>query len=212
MYSAIQNTHSEISLSIEIMNAIFKQNLFFVKEHVGYFKAASNYDIYDQNQQLLLECREPNLNWFTKLLRFSEYKRMTPFEVVVTAPSGEIVLTIKRGWTLFRSEVSVYDENNILQGRFRQRMLSIGGKFDILDENDVVQCQVKGTWTSWDFSFDKDGMQLAQVTKKWAGIGREIFTTADNYVVAIDPLVSDKNETRLLIVAAALCIDKVLKE
>jgi uncharacterized protein YxjI len=194
------------------MHTILKHNLFFVKEHVGYFKASTNYDIYDETNQLILECREPNLGWFTKLLRFTEYKRMTPFEVTVNTPAGHNILTVKRGWTIFRSEVEVFDENDVLQGRFRQRMLSLGGKFDIHDENDAVQCSVKGSWSSWDFSFEKDGLQLAQVTKKWAGIGRELFTTADNYVVSIDPTLSDKNETRLLILAAALCIDKVLKE
>jgi uncharacterized protein YxjI len=194
------------------MHTILKHNLFFVKEHIGYFKASTNYDIYDQNNQLILECREPNLSWFTKLIRFTEYKRMTPFEVTVNTPAGQNILTVRRGWTIFRSEVEVFDENDVLQGRFRQRMLSLGGKFDIHDENDAVQCSVKGSWSSWDFSFEKDGLQLAQVTKKWAGIGRELFTTADNYVVSIDPTLSDKNETRLLILAAALCIDKVLKE
>jgi uncharacterized protein YxjI len=194
------------------MHTILKNNLFFVKEHVGYFKASTNYDVYDQNNQLILECREPNLGWFTKLLRFTEYKRMTPFEVTVNTPQGQNILTVRRGWTIFRSEVEVFDENDMIQGRFRQRMLSLGGKFDIHDENDAVQCSVKGSWSSWDFSFEKDGVQLAQVTKKWAGIGRELFTTADNYVVSIDPTLSDKNETRLLILAAALCIDKVLKE
>ena len=194
------------------MNTVLKHNLFFVKEHIGFFKAASNYDIFDENKQLLLECREPNLGLLTKLLRFTDYKNLTPFEVIVTAPTGETVLTIRRGWTIFRSSVGVYDENDVLQGTFRQRMLSLGGKFDILDEHDAVQCSVKGKWTSWDFSFEKDGVQLAQVTKKWSGVGKEMFTTADNYVVAIDPTLSDKNETRLLILAAALCIDKVLKE
>ncbi len=194
------------------MNATLKHNLYFVKEHVGFFKASSNYDIYDENKQLLLECREPNLGMLTKMLRFTDYKRMTPFEVIVTAPTGETVLTVRRGWTIFRSEVSVYDENDVLQGTFRQRMLTIGGKFDILDENDALQCSVKGSWASWDFSFDKDGVQMAKVTKKWSGMGKEFFTTADNYVIAIDPTVPQKNETRLLILAAALCIDKVLKE
>ena len=194
------------------MNATLKHNLYFVKEHVGFFKASSNYDIYDENKQLLLECREPNLGMLTKMLRFTDYKRMTPFEVIVTAPTGETVLTVRRGWTIFRSEVSVYDENDVLQGTFRQRMLTIGGKFDILDENNALQCSVKGSWASWDFSFDKDGAQMAKVTKKWSGMGKEFFTTADNYVIAIDPIVPQKNETRLLILAAALCIDKVLKE
>ena len=194
------------------MNGILKHNLYFVKEHIGFFKAASNYDIYDENKQLLLECREPNLGILTKLLRFTDYKNMTPFEVIVTAPTGETVLTVRRGWTFFRSSVEVFDENDVLQGVFRQHVFSLGGKFDILDEHAVIQCSVKGKWTSWDFSFEKNGFQLAQVTKKWSGVGKELFTTADNYVVAIDPTLSDKNETRLLILAAALCIDKVLKE
>lgn len=194
------------------MHSTLKHNLYFVKEHVGLFKASSNYDIYDENKQLLLECREPNLGLLTKILRFTDYKRITPFEVIVTAPTGETVLTVRRGWTIFRSEVGVYDENDVLQGTFRQKMLTIGGKFDILDEHKALQCSVKGSWASWDFSFDKEGSQMAKVTKKWAGMGKEFFTTADNYVIAIDPMVPQKNETRLLILAAALCIDKVLKE
>ncbi len=195
------------------MHSIFQKNTFFVKEHVGIFKAATNYDIYDEQKNLLLECREPNLGFFTKIFRFTKYKRMTPFELIVTdVASGKQVLKMEKGMSWFRSVVQVYDENDQLQGVFRQRMLTIGGKFDILDEDEKVKCQVLGKWTSWDFSFEQDGQQLAQVTKKWAGIGKEMFTTADNYVVAIDPTLPAKDDTRLLILAAALCIDKVLKE
>ena len=195
------------------MHSIFQKNTYFVKEHVGLFKAATNYDIYDEQKNLLLECREPNLGAFTKLLRFSKYKRMTPFEVIVTdVASGQQVLRMVKGVSWIRATVQVYDENDQLQGVFRQRLMTIGGKFDILDEHDLVKCQVTGKWTSWDFKFEQNGQQLAQVTKKWAGIGKEMFTTADNYVVAIDPTLPAKDDTRLLILAAALCIDKVLKE
>jgi uncharacterized protein YxjI len=195
------------------MHLIFQKNTFFVKEHIGMFKAASNYDIYDEHKNLLLECREPNLGFFTKLLRFSKYKNMTPFEVIVTdVASGLPVLRVEKGVSWFRSIVRAYDENDQLQGIFRQRLLTIGGKFDILDENEVLKCQLKGKWTSWEFSFEQDGRQLAQVTKKWAGIGKEMFTSADNYVVAIDPILPAQDDLRLLILAAALCIDKVLKE
>jgi uncharacterized protein YxjI len=138
---------------------------------------------------------------------------MTPFEVIVTdVASGQQVLRIEKGVSWIRSTVRVYDENDQLQGVFRQRLLTIGGKFDILDEHEMVKCQVKGKWTSWEFSFEQDGRQLALVTKKWSGIGKEMFTTADNYVVSIDPILPEKDDTRLLILAAALCIDKVLKE
>ena len=62
------------------MNSILNKNVFLVKEHVGMFKAANNFDIYDpENNQKLMTCREDNLGFFTKLFRFTDYKRMTPF-------------------------------------------------------------------------------------------------------------------------------------
>jgi uncharacterized protein YxjI len=194
------------------MHTILRHNLYFVKEHVGLFKAASNYDIYDEQKNMLLECREPNLGFLTKILRFSDYKRMTPFEVEVTTAEHLPVFTVKRGWTIFRSVVEVFDENGTLQGKFRQRMLSLGGKFDILDEHDTLMCTVSGKWTAWEYSFQRGEQVIARITKKWAGVGKEFFTTADNYVISIDPVVSDKDEVRLLILAAAMCIDKVYKE
>ena len=67
------------------MHPALRQNLFLIKEHAGIFKAANNYDVFDPaGGAKLLECREPNLGFFTKLLRFTDYKRMTPFEVVLT--------------------------------------------------------------------------------------------------------------------------------
>lgn len=56
------------------MNPILNRNLFFVKEHVGMFKAANNYDIYDaESQEMVMACREEKLGFFTKMLRFTNY-------------------------------------------------------------------------------------------------------------------------------------------
>ena len=88
------------------MNDILNRNLFFVKEHVGMFKAANNYDILDpNNQELIMTCREENLGGFTKILRFTDYKRMTPFEIEIKTQTGENVLTVKRGVSIFLSKV-----------------------------------------------------------------------------------------------------------
>ena len=58
------------------MNQILKRDLFFIKEHLGIFKAANNYDIFEpETNQLILECRENNLGFFTKILRFTDFKR-----------------------------------------------------------------------------------------------------------------------------------------
>lgn len=195
------------------MNAVANQNLFFVKERVGMFKAANNYDIYNPStQQMTMTCREENLGIFTKILRFTDYKRATPFSIEINTASGEKVLTVTRGVALFLSTVEVFDKNNQLVGKFKQKFFSIGGKFDVLDTNERVVCTLKGKWTSWDFAFMKDERELARVTKQWAGLGKELFTSADNYILEIRDNVPPNDPVRLLILATVMCIDMVIKE
>lgn len=194
------------------MHPVLNKNLFFIKEHRGIFRASNNYDVMDpESGQIIMECREPNLGVFTKLFRFTDYKRMTPFEVVVTS-NGQTVLSVKRGISIFLSTVKVYDENGQMIGMFKQKFFSIGGKFDVLGANEEVLCSLKGKWTGWEFSFAKDQIELARVTKKWAGFGRELLTSADNYALSIDEKVPADHPIRPLIIAAVFCIDMVLKE
>ncbi|QDU30200.1 Scramblase [Anatilimnocola aggregata] len=195
------------------MHPVLSRNLFFVKEQVGWFKAANNYDVIDPtNNQVILNCREEKLGFFTKMLRFSDYKRMTPFEVVIRTPDGAPVLTVKRGVSLFLSKVDVLNESNQRVGGFKQKLFSIGGAFSVLGSNDQVVCELKGKWTSWEFSFKSGDFELAKVSKKWAGFGKELFTSADNYMLQISDQVPADNPVRLLILGAVMCIDLVLKE
>ncbi|MEO2013991.1 MAG: phospholipid scramblase-related protein, partial [Fuerstiella sp.] len=64
----------------------------------------------------------------------------------------------------------------------------------------------------WNFKFMSGNTELAHVTKKWAGLGKEMFTSADNYVLQISDDVPPDNPIRELIIAAVMCIDMVLKE
>ena len=156
--------------------------------------------------------REEKLGFFTNMFRFTDYKRMTPFHVEIKTANGEKVLEVKRGVSIFLSTVEVFDENSVLIGKFKQKFFSIGGKFDVLDANDKPLCTLKGKWTSWDFKFVKDDVEFAHVSKEWAGLGKELFTSADNYVLTIADRVPADNPMRLLILAAVMCIDMVLKE
>ncbi len=195
------------------MTDVLNKNLFLVKEHVGLFKAASNFDIYDpESGGMIMQCREEHLGLFTRLLRFTDYKRMTPFDIQVRTMEGRQVVRVKRGISLFLSKVSVLDEQDEPIGGFRQRFWSIGGKFDVFDRSGQTMFSLKGTWTGWDFSFVRDGLELARVTKKWSGLGKEMFTSADNYMLSISPEVPPDSAIRRLILAAVMCIDFVLKE
>jgi uncharacterized protein YxjI len=195
------------------MHPVLNRNLFFVKEHVGFFKAASNYDILDpQTNQVIMECREERLGVFTKLLRFTDYKRNTPFDIQIRTPDGAPVLSVKRGVTIFLSRVDVLNEVGQRVGGFQQKLFSIGGAFTVLGSNDQPVCELKGKWTGWEFSFKSGEVELAKVTKKWAGIGKELFTSADNYILQISDHVPFDNPVRMLILGAVMSIDLVLKE
>lgn len=195
------------------MHEVLNRNLYLVKEHVGMFKAANNFDVYDpESGEMILECREEKLGFFTKLLRFTDYKRMTPFDIQIRTPSGEQIIRVSRGISLFLSTVSVFNEHDERIGGFKQKFFSIGGAFRVLGPNDGVLCELKGKWTGWDFRFVRDNVEFAHVSKKWAGLGKELFTSADNYVLEMSEQIPLDNPMRQLIMAAVMCIDMVLKE
>jgi len=195
------------------MHELLNRNIYLVKEHVGMFKAANNFDIYNPDTgEIIIECREERLGFLTRILRFTDYKRMTPFDIQIQTPDGQQIVRVKRGVSLFLSKVQVFDENDKLIGGFKQKFFTIGGAFKVLDASDTPVCQLKGKWTGWDFRFIADEIELAHVTKKWAGIGKEMFTSADNYVLQISDKVPADSAVRQLILAAVMCIDMVLKE
>jgi uncharacterized protein YxjI len=196
------------------MHPALNKNLYLVKEHVKIFKAENSFDVFDpESSALILQCREENLGTFTKMFRFTEYKKMTPFDIDIKTPTGETILTVRRDVSWFLSTVEVLDEQKRLIGKFKQKFFSIGGKFEVLDTSERVLCTLKGSWTSWDFKFvSNDGKEFATVTKKWNGLGKELFTSADNYILQINPQVPADNPLRMLIMAAVMCIDLVLKE
>jgi len=195
------------------MHEALNQNVFLVKEHVGMFKAANNYDIHDpQTGDLVMECREESLGFLTKFFRFTEYKRMTPFDIQICTPDGQQLIRITRGVSIFLSTVSVFDENDQFIGGFKQKFFSIGGAFNVLDTDDQPVCVLQGKWTGWDFRFMAGQNEFAHITKEWGGIGKELFTSADNYVLEISDVVPADHVARQLILAAVMCIDMVLKE
>jgi uncharacterized protein YxjI len=193
--------------------SLLERNTFFVKEHVGYFKAANAYDVLDPaTGGIIGTVRETVPNVFLKLLKFTDYKTMIPFTVDIFDTDGQKLVTLRRGWRLFRSTVNVTDAQGGKLGSYHQRLLSLGGKFEVMNRMDMPVAMFAGDWKGWNFTFrDSREKELAKVTKKWAGLGKELLTSADNYVVDVSPDVRD-NDLKRLILAAAFCVDMVLKE
>jgi uncharacterized protein YxjI len=195
------------------MSKLLNNNLFLIKEHIGLLKAANNYDIYNpETSEMIMTCREEQLGILTKLFRFTKYKIMTPFHVEVKTTQGEQVLTIKRGASVFGfSPVTVLDHNGIAIGQLRRKFRLGGAKIDITDMMDNKLFTLKGNLIGWEFVIANEDTELATISKKWAGWGKELFTSADNYVLALNNNVVKDEVKRRLILGSVLCVDFLLK-
>ena len=193
---------------------MFDRKTFLVKERVAFFKLGDTFDIYDAAAGSRIgTAREVN-SPFLKLLRLIVNKRLLPTTVEVHEDEHEVpLLSIRRGFNLLRARVTVHDRVGKVLGHFKSKLFSIGGGFHVLDGFDNAVAEIKGDWKGWNFRLlANDGTELGKVTKKWAGLGKELFTSADNYVIALNEGRALAPEMAALLLAAGLAIDTVYKE
>jgi uncharacterized protein YxjI len=186
---------------------------FFIKERVGFLKLADTYDIVDPETQqpIGVAKEEPNV-WF-KYLRLLINKQLLPTTVNVYQNGDEAPLfSIHRPTAFFRSKVRVTGPGGQSLGHFKSKWFSFGGGFWVHDHTEQQIAEVKGDWKGWNFKFLANGREIGTVTKQWAGIGREMFTSADNYMISIGDDSAGNSAASVLLLAAGLAIDIVYKE
>lgn len=191
--------------------AFFEGNRYFIDEKVGLLKFSNNYKVYDEQGIQLGEIQQEVSGWH-KFLRLLINKAMFPFTMHIKDAQGDIQATIKRGWTFFMSKIEVLDENGNVIGFIKQKFKFFKPEFRIFDTQENEIALIAGDWKAWNFSItDSATNRIGTITKKWNGIMKEAFTTADKYVVSIEPGYAE-DINKIIIVSAAITIDMVLKE
>ena len=193
---------------------LLERTTFFVKERAGLLKLTDTYDIFDPGtgQNIGIAKEEPPV--WAKWLRLVVNKSMMPTNVNIYEQEGSTpVLSIHRGFTFLRSKIKVVTGDGQSLGYFKSKLFSIGGGFHVFDNQNQQVADVKGNWKGWDFKFlSKSGREIGTVTKKWAGLGKELFTSADNYIISLSDLGGASPAASALLLAAGLAIDVVFKE
>src|SRR4051812_33258021 len=106
------------------------RNQFFVKEHVGLFKMTDTYDIMDPETNEKLGVAKEKPGTLMVLLRLVMNKQMLPTQVdimenVDEKGNGDVVISIKRGFTLLRSKIKVYLGGDKEVGYFKSKLFSL---------------------------------------------------------------------------------------
>ena len=195
---------------------------YFIREHVGLLKLSDTYDIIDPENQQLIGFAKEQVPFWAVLLRISIQKTLLPTTISVHQGNNEqspgpVLFQIKRGLNFgFRTKVEIIDQGGNLVGWFQKKALCFGGAFLVFDAQGTQVAKVTGDWTGWEFRFENlQNKQLGVVSKRWAGIGKELFSTADNYMISLTPTeeTSEHNTSlAMLLLAAGLAIDSIFNE
>jgi uncharacterized protein YxjI len=189
----------------------FETNNYFIDEKIGFFKFTNAYRVYDE-LGMEIGLIKQRLSGGQKMLRLLLNKAMLPFMLEVCDMEGNVLVTIRRGWTFWMSKITLTDGQGNSIGSIRQKFKFLKPTFKIFDANEVEIADITGDWKGWNFAIkDESQRNIGTISKKWNGILKEAFTTADKYIVSILPEYAE-DIRKMAIVSTAITIDMVLKE
>ncbi len=187
---------------------------YFIREHTGLMKLSDVYDILDPDSQAKIGEAREEISGFVKFMRLLIDKSLMPTTIAVYEGAAQAeqkrLFSLRRGVRLFSSKVEISDANGQSLGFLQSKVFSIGGAFRVCTSDGKEIALVKGDWKGWNFRFLSGETELGVITKKWAGLGKEFFTSADNYLIKING--APASDINLLLLAAGLAVDTVFKE
>ena len=190
--------------------ALLQLSRLIVKQRMKVFELKNEYEVFDETGRPTGRVTQVRQSVLTKAARiFSSLDLMLPVHLEVTDVAGQVVLSMEKLW--FRWAVEVSRPGGGVLGTITKQVRMGKARFNITSPDGIDLGAVHAlNWRAKDFAvYDRDGRQVGEVNKKWAGL-RELFTDADTYVVEIYP---DTTEPlRSVAIAACLTIDTIMKQ
>ena len=131
-----------------------------------------------------------------------------PFEIGVLDSTGGLLLKLVRSFFFFFSTLEIEDSLGATIGRVERRFGVVHRKYDLYDQSGSLFATIKSPlWRIWTFPVRSSrGLGEANITKRWGGGLREIFTDADTFMIDFMQGEWTDNERRVIF-AAAISID-----
>jgi uncharacterized protein YxjI len=196
-----------LSETIKSQRALFIQQKKNWAEIIVDFETANRYAVMDEQKNIVGMIAE-NGKGFMHILKRWFFRSHRGFEATAVNIDGSIVLTLARKFFFFFSDLNVtYGHQPI--GSVNRRFGIIYKKYDLRDTTGQTFATIKSPiWRLWTFPIlDNRGLvQGAEVSKKWGGALKEVFTDADTFRVDFGAG-GFTAQQRALIFAAAISID-----
>jgi len=191
---------------------LLQNSAFFIREQVAVLRFADAYDLLHpvSGQPLGLAQEKPKLKWLRLLLK----KQMLPTEIVVTeADQQTVALRLEKGWSFFTSKLAIFDAQGRKLGPLRNKLFSLSGKILVEEADERPIGEFSGGVLSWTRQRkEQEGVVIGTMDKKWAGLGKELFTSADNYHLEVAPEFAGQPARVAWLLAAGLAYDVIFAE
>lgn len=147
------------------------------------FETKNKYAILDASgRQLYLVAEESSL--LPRLL----LKNFRPFTMHVLSTQGNPVLKLVRPFRFYFHEITVLDASGKTLGKIRKEFSILSKQFTVEDSMGMEICRIYGPlFHPWTFRIMKHDTETGKITKKWSGLGKEMFTDADNFNITFPP-------------------------
>jgi hypothetical protein len=193
-----------------VAGSLLAQPVLVVNQRLKLIELRNEYHVFDQQGNPIGSVRQARQSPLAFLLRlFSDLDVALPITLDFVNAAGQVELVLHKPW--FRWVCWVRQPGGAQLGTIAKQFRLGKARFALADPRGEPLGEVRAeNWRAKDFAvLDAQGREVARVSKKWAGL-RELFTDADNYVVQVDPALS--NPLRSLAVASCLAVDVIMKQ
>ena len=129
-----------------------------------------------------------------------------PLKLSVLDSQKNNILTLDRKFFFFLPKYQIYGSDNQLIGTIKTKFSFAKKKIEIIDSQNhllyTAHTEITHPWTMRVFQGQRE---IARVTKKWSGMGREMFTDADTIEVRFGT--TPNEQIRKLILALGFARD-----
>ncbi|MTD58368.1 phospholipid scramblase-related protein [Amycolatopsis pithecellobii] len=191
---------------------LFTEPILVVNQKAKLVETVTEFGVFDRDGQRLGAVVETGQSLARKALRlFTNFDRFLNHVFEVRDSGGSVVVKVTRPAKMVRSRFLVTRADGSPIGEISQENVFGRIRFAFTAGGRPLGQLRAENWRAWNFSItDAAGTEVARVTKTFAGVLKETFTTADNYVVEVHTQLSDPLAS--MVVAAALTVDTALKQ
>lgn len=195
------------------MSNLLDLNRFFVKQKGKLIELTAEYAILDEQGVQVGAVRQEGQTKMRKVLRLvSSLDQYLTHQYSIYDAAGQKVAGLVRPAKIMKSKVNVVDGQGNPVGRIQQQNVIGKIRFGLIGNDEAPLGAINGeNWRAWNFQIvDASGGEIGRITKQWRGVAAEMFTTADTYMVEIEPTIT--GALRTLALSAAIGVDAALKQ